>query len=92
MMIKPSDVKIGDKLYVNSSFYIEHGLDDICGGLATVKSISENLNRPLSNQYMITVEEIRSSRHFNLWYLLNNQEEFKIKYAGKLVHECPDTR
>jgi len=51
--------KVGDKIYLDSSFYISHGEDDFVGGLCTINVIeySEHLKPDHCNYCMIGVAE-----------------------------------
>jgi hypothetical protein len=87
--MKPSEVKPGDELYVWSSLFIDHGEDDVCGGLAVVKKID---HRPVPknsvNDYM--VEFVGINRGYNLTILLEEQDKLAEEYGDRLAHECPD--
>ena len=85
--------KIGSKIYVPTSLYLGHGMDDFAGGLATVESIemSDSLPPDHSNYYMVTIEE-RPGTSYNLRYLLDHQSEWKETYGDKMSHPDPDDR
>ena len=89
--MKPSDVKPGDELYINSSWYIDHGEDDICGGIAVVKQV---VHKPVPanpvNDYFVYFEDIPNG--YNLTTLLEpgKQAALKKQYDNRLAHACPD--
>jgi hypothetical protein len=85
--------KIGSKIYVPTSLYIGHGMDDFEGGVATVKEITtENfLPQDHYNYYMVVVNE-RPDTGYNLRYLLENQKKWKKEYGRRKAHEDPDDR
>jgi len=83
--------KIGSKIYVPTSLYLSHGMDDFVGGLATVESIemSDFLPPDHSNYYTVTILE-RPGTGYNLRYLLKHQEEWKKTYGDNVAHPDPD--
>lgn len=85
--------KIGDKIYVPTSLYLGHGMDDFEGGIATISGIVESNSLPKdhSNYYMVRIEE-RPGAKYNLRYLLENQEKWKKRYGEEIAHPDPDDR
>jgi hypothetical protein len=84
-------MKIGDKLYIGSSYHISRGSDDVQGGLATIDSIefSKFLPSDHYNYTMVGFEEIPGTG-YNLNYLLENQEKWAIEFAGCEARPDPD--
>ena len=76
--------KVGDEIYVESSFYISHGEDDFCGGLAKISKISK--------EYGTTFVEVveRPSHGYNYEILMENQEQLKKQFGKKRAHPDPD--
>lgn len=85
--------KIGEKIYVPTSLYLSHGLDDFAGGIATIEGIHTNDFLPPDdiNYYMVSINE-RPNTHYNWKHLLEEQDELKKKYKNKIAHLIPDDR
>jgi hypothetical protein len=83
--------EIGQKIYIQSMYYIERGQDDFNGGLATIDKIINSNHLPKShyNYCMIELKEL-PNRQFNYNYLLENQENWAKEYKDKIVELCPD--
>ena len=81
-------VKKGTKLYVKSSYYIDHDEDDVEGGIAEVESVKWDTTLPKEhfNAVFVTFKNLPMS--YNLKYILENQSEWAIEYAGKTAHMC----
>lgn len=81
--------KIGDKIYIPSSYHISRGSDDVQGGLATISrvEISKTLPADHVNAIMVLVEEI-SGTSYNYKNLMEKQEELKKEFGEKKA--CPD--
>lgn len=95
-MINQPEIKIpepGDKIYVPTSLYLGHGMDDFEGGIATVEKVTTEDYLPPDhrNYYMVSVKE-RPGTSYNLRYLLENQEEWKERYGEQIAHPDPDDR
>ena len=77
--------KIGDKIYVHSSFYISRGSDDFVGGLCTINEIeySDHLPPDHYNYCSVGVEE-RPGTLYNYKYLLDEQDELKEQFGDQV--------
>jgi hypothetical protein len=85
--------KIGDKIYVPSSYYVYRGEDDFEGGLATIDKIDIRKNLPKTHcNYIMVGIEGRPSTLYNYKSLMEEQEELKTTYEGKTAHANPDLR
>lgn len=85
--------KIGDKIYVPSSYYVYRGEDDFEGGLATISKVIVSDHLPLDhiNAIMVEIEE-RPGNGYN-WRLLEpEQEKLKEKFKDQVAHPDPDYR
>jgi len=71
-------------MYVNGSMYIDHGEDDICGGIATVTRTDQDERK----NWFVEFEGI--SRRYNLCYLLEQQSKLAAEYGTAAAHPCPD--
>jgi len=83
--------KIGDTIYVNSSFYISHGSDDFCGGKCTINRIeyNEKLGKDHCNYCMVGIKE-RPGTMYNYKSLLDQQKELKKQFGNNVGHPDPD--
>ena len=82
----PTKIKPGDELYVGSSWSLDHGETDMCGGIAVVKRLQN-----WGNGKTIFVEFENLENHApNLEYVLEHQEEWKKEYGNRIAHDCPD--
>lgn len=77
---------VGEKIWVESAFYIDRGEDDVCGGLATVREVV-----PLQSgtDFEVSVHELPRRSYYWSW-LKDHQLSWAREYTGKFAHECPD--
>jgi hypothetical protein len=81
--------KRGDKIYVPTRFYIEHGQDDVLGGLATVTHVEEKTNVLPVNRYFVSVLE-HPGTSYN-WILLSaEQEKLKAEFGDSVARPDPE--
>jgi len=81
--------KIGEDIYVPSSFYLSHGADDFCGGLCEITNIIERPECPNDyNRLFVTFKGVRGE--MNWLYLMEGQEKWAEDYGDKRGHPCPD--
>ena len=78
--------KVGSKIYVESSYYIDHGEDDVTGGLATVKTVT----RQKDGNHSISVKEIFGEFYWEA-HLAPLQAELKKEFGKNRAHPSPDT-
>lgn len=73
-MAKP---KPGDKIYIESTIYIDHGAEDFLGGICTVKAT--RAVRQSSGEVITQVEVEEDPNTWSRWegYLEPKQEEWK---------------
>lgn len=95
-MIGQPEIKIpepGEKIYVPTSLYLGHGMDDFEGGMATVTEVEKSNQLPEDhyNHYMVSIKE-RPGTSYNLRYLLEHQEEWKERYGDAIARPDPDDR
>jgi len=81
--------KVGDEIYVPSSFYISHGRDDVQGGKAIVARVEVREQYPEFNRYWVRVEEL-PGRCYNWGVLERDQEKLKERYGEVRAHPDPD--
>lgn len=85
--------KIGEKIYVPTSLYLSHGLDDFAGGIATISGIhtSDFLPPDHINYYMVSIND-RPDTRYNWRCLLEDQDKLKERYKDEIAHPDPDDR
>lgn len=83
-------MKKGDKIYIPTALYIDHGEDDIQGGWAIVESVTtdERLSEDNYNRTFVTVEGIDIS--YNMNYLIENQKEWAKEYKNTKARPNPE--
>jgi hypothetical protein len=86
-----NEPKIGDKIYVPSSYYCYRGEDDFAGGLATIAKIeySDHLPEDHINYIMVGIEN-RPQAMYNYRILMRDQVELEEEYKDSVAHPCPD--
>lgn len=87
-MSKDKDIKLpkkGDKIYVGSSYYIDHGEDDFDGGICTIKSV----RRDDTGHIFVGVKE-RPGIETNYEYLMEYQDKWKKEYGDRKGEMNPD--
>jgi hypothetical protein len=81
--------KVGDLIYVSTRLYIDHGEDDVQGGLATVKAIvREPKYTQAGNDLFIEVEEIPQSPNWRMHW--EKQKEERDRYGTNFAYPDPD--
>ena len=85
--------KIGYKIYIPTTRYLNRGNDDVVGGLATIIKIELNKYLPEDhfNYIMIGVEEVPGVM-YNYRSLLKEQTELKKEFGSTKAHPDPDDR
>lgn len=90
---KIKEPKIGDEIYVPSSYHVYHGEDDFEGGLAIINNIEFNKDLPKDHiNYIMVGVESDPSTLYNYKILMEQQSELKNKYKNKVAHPNPDLR
>lgn len=78
--------KIGQEVYVDSSLYLTHGVDDFMGGLCKISSVHF-----IGNTYEIAVAE--DPDVYSSWTELEKEQgALKKKFGIKRGHKRPDNR
>jgi hypothetical protein len=80
--------KAGDVIYVGDHFYLDHGEDDVAGGLAQVTHIVTDMS---GSKPSVFVEVAQIDGRFN-WkdYLYEEQADFLIEFGNDVAHPDPD--
>ena len=76
--------KVGDDIYVPTSLYLSHGVDDVVGGLATVVKVERE-----KDYIWVMVAEHQGNR-YNWKYLERDQEKHKKRYGNERAYPDPD--
>lgn len=81
--------KVGDTIYVPSSFSISHGSDDFSGGKATVKRVYKMMSGGDANCIFVDIRE--GDRGYNWTQIIGpDQDKLKKEYKGQVAHPSPD--
>jgi hypothetical protein len=94
--------EVGDLVYTPTRGYIDHGEDDIRGGLATVKQVKLNLgakgryvlktngevNKTAGNDIFIFVQEVPDGFNWGLHF--EDQKEYMEEYGTEFARPDPD--
>lgn len=81
--------RVGDDILIRTSYYIDHGEDDICGGYAEISKV-----RKEGTYTWVEVREIQGTAYN--WEGLNSDQEELLKQfprktqQTKRAHRCPD--
>jgi hypothetical protein len=78
--------RVGQWIYIPSSFYLSHGLDDVVGGRARIGKVKFEYG-----QYWVDVEQDPGT-HYSWPALLERQPELRERYGDEIAHADPDSR
>jgi hypothetical protein len=83
------EIKVGQKIYVGSHFYISHGSDDVVGGLATITKITKGVS---GGEKVLYVEVAEHPGNCYNWtqFLSEQQKELKKEFGRKKAYADPD--
>lgn len=82
--------EVGEKIYIPTSLYLDHGEDDVHGGLATISGVEYDPDCPNEiNRIFVSVEEV-PGRLYNYQLLLQDQEKLKERYGDQVAYPDPD--
>lgn len=80
--------RLGESIYVPTSMYIDHGEDDIQGGLAEVSSVEKRTSGG-KLVWFVKLKEI-PNRTYNYDYLHSLQPKLKAEYGDRRAYPDPD--
>jgi hypothetical protein len=86
---KPWMPEIGDYIYVETSMYIDHGEDDVVGGLAQVTEVVPSMSGGNPNCLFVSFAQYPGSRNWSQW-LVNKQAELKKRFGNEFAYPDPD--
>jgi len=78
--------KVGDYIYLPTRFSIDHGWDDVDGGVGVVKKVEEGISGGEPCYFIHTHEH---PSHAHNWEFLD-QSDLKESYRGQWARPCPD--
>lgn len=82
--------KIGQTIYVGTSWYIDHGEDDFDGGLCVITRVFEECwDEGKKKQTMVEVAE-RPGWVYNYNHLLGSQAKWKKQFGDQKGQKSPD--
>ena len=88
--------EVGAEVYVPSSYYLSHGVDDFEGGLCRISRIRDTRKSKSSNALNInrlSVEVEERPGWFSNWYvLMEQQDELRERYGHRRGYQDPDLR
>jgi len=76
--------KVGDKIYVSTSIYLSHGIDDFRGGWAIVSRVTREYG-----SIFVEIEE-RPGHGYNWKFLGDEQKELAKEYGDQHAEPDPD--
>ena len=79
---------VGDKIYVETHLYIDHGKDDVVGGVATVTGVTEGISAGKKTPF-VQVEE-HPGNSYNWEMLAEKQAELKKWFGTAKAYADPD--
>jgi hypothetical protein len=82
--------EVGQEIYIKSSYYIDHGEDDVDGGLAHIERIEYNpgCKNPI-NRVMVKVREV-DGHQYNYFTLMGDQDKLRADYGDREAKNNPD--
>jgi hypothetical protein len=83
------DIKVGQKIYVETSLYLSHGSDDVIGGLATINKVEEGISGGVPCLFVSVKEHPGHSYNWS-HYLKKDQERLKKEFGKNKAHASPD--
>jgi hypothetical protein len=83
-----TNVKVGQKIYVESALHMSRGSDDVVGGLATVTKISEGISAGKPALFVVVKEHPGVA--YNWEVLSEKQEALKERFGKNKAYPDPD--
>lgn len=89
---KPWTPKVGDYIYVQTHLYIDHGEDDVVGGLAQVTKVTRSMSGGDPNTVFVSTAQHPGNSSNWSQHLVNEQAKEMKRYGNKFAYEDPDYR
>lgn len=88
---KPWTPKVGDYIYVETRLYIDHGEDDVVGGLAEVSEITKGMSGGDPNTVFVAVKQ-HPDRGGSNWsqFLMKEQAQLMKRFGTSFAYPDPD--
>jgi hypothetical protein len=83
--------EVGDYIYVPGELYIDHGEDDVAGGLSVVVKVKKSTSGGDPNTPFIEVAQTSGSRNWRDW-LFEQQADLMKEYGKNFSYPDPDVR
>jgi len=80
--------KLHEDVYVPTSWYIGHGRDDVCGGLAQIIKIKDDEKGGINSIFVYTTEHPNAG--YNWSSLMGQQEKLEKEFGTKRAYPDPD--
>jgi hypothetical protein len=80
---------VGKDIYVDSSFSISHGSDDVVGGLAKVTKVTNSISGGEKCHFVEVAEHPGHSYNWDQ-HLANMQDQLKKEFGRKRAYADPD--
>lgn len=81
---------VGQDVYISTSLYLSHGMDDFHGGLCRISNISEGVSAGVKVPF-IEVEENPGTRH-NWKVVCEEQDKLRERFGDQRGYADPDER
>lgn len=90
-MQKQSVPKVGQRIYVPTRLSIDHGEDDVLGGLATIDKVTKSISAG-KETFFVSVKEWPGefARSLNYDWLMERQEDLKREFGRRRARPDPD--
>lgn len=76
--------KVGDTIFVGAHYYIDHGEDDVDGGLGVVSNVRRE------GRYIFVSVDQHPGTSYNWEFLAENQEEYFDRFGDEVAKPNPD--
>ncbi|MBZ5525431.1 MAG: hypothetical protein LAP21_24670 [Acidobacteriia bacterium] len=87
---KIPDLRPGDVIYVETSLYVSHGVDDFRGGLGEVVEFGPSLSAGIPVPFVTVAQDPDTWSNWNL--LAAEQKKLREQFGKKWSHPDPDLR
>jgi hypothetical protein len=82
--------KVGDYIYVQTHLYIDHGEDDVVGGLAQVTKVKPSMSGGDPNTLFVSVAQHGGNSYNWSQILVHEQGKHMKRYDEDFAYEDPD--
>jgi hypothetical protein len=83
--------RVGDLIYVDTSLYLDHGEDDVEGGLAQITKVSNRMSGGDDKCVFVEVAQTHANRNWTQ-FLYPEQKELMKQFGTRVSYPDPDTR